>query len=40
MPEYNTDNIEISYDDSDIEYSDKEISKEEVSDVENSYEAN
>ena len=27
MPEYKTDNVEISYDDSDMEYSDKEISK-------------
>ena len=40
MPEYITDNIEVSYDDSDIEDFDEKISNEEDSDEENYNEAN
>ena len=40
MVEYNTDDVEISSDDSDVEDSDEEISNEKNSDEENSDEEN
>ena len=40
MPGYITDNIEVSYDDANIEDFDEEISNEEDSDKENCNEAN
>ena len=40
MPEYITDNIKVSYDDSDIEDFDEEISREGDSDEENCNETN
>ena len=40
MPEYINDNIEVSYDDSDIEDFHEQISNEEDSDEENCNEAN